>query len=252
MSLEEWRGPVVGVLGGLGPAATVTFLDELVRLTEADRDQDHVDAIVLQHGSVPDRTAAILRDGPSPGPALARDARMLQSLGVDLVALPCNSAHVFIDEIEDGLDIEVLSIVDITAQRAVQAAAGRAVGEAPHTVAVFATEGTIAAGTYERALRRLGASPWLPPGEVQASITTIIYDQVKAGRPADVTMLHELLDTALASGADSVVLGCTELSVVYAREPSLQMRGEVVDSLRSLAVATIERSGRRVRSDLSR
>ncbi|MDO5503151.1 MAG: amino acid racemase, partial [Actinomycetia bacterium] len=235
MSLDGWQGTVVGILGGLGPAATVTFLDELVRLTDAHRDQDHVDAVVLQHGSVPDRTEAIIGTGPSPGPVLARDAQRLAAFGVDLIALPCNSAHAFIDEIEADLEVDVLSIVDITAERAARAPA--------RTVAVFATEGTVAAGTYARALEARGVTPWLPPSPMQAQITAIIYDQVKAGEPADVALLTSLVDEALDAGADVVLFGCTELSVVYAAEPVLQARPEIVDSLRTLAVATIERSG---------
>jgi len=268
MSLDGWQTPVVGVLGGLGPAATVTFLGQLVELTDAHRDQDHVDAIVLQHGSVPDRTQAILGAGPSPGPALARDARRLEQLGVDFIALPCNSAHAFKAEIVEGLEVEVISIVDITAEQAARQAAARgrrrgrdgdgergganvqaSDGEsgARHTVALFATEGTVAAGTYARALEAAGATPWIPPAEMQAQITAIIYDQVKAGEPADVALLGELTDRALAAGAHVVLFGCTELSVVYAEVPELQARPEIVDSLRTLAIATIERAGRRVR-----
>ncbi|NLJ53106.1 MAG: aspartate racemase, partial [Intrasporangiaceae bacterium] len=118
---------------------------------------------------------------------------------------------------------------------------------ARHTVALFATEGTVAAGTYARALEAAGATPWIPPAEMQAQITAIIYDQVKAGEPADVALLGELTDRALAAGAHVVLFGCTELSVVYAEVPELQARPEIVDSLRTLAIATIERAGRRVR-----
>ena len=259
MSLDGWSGPVVGILGGLGPAATVTFLDELVRLTDAHQDQDHVDVVVLQHGSIPDRTAAILGDGPSPGPVIARDAQRLAALGVDLIALPCNSAHAFRDEIDADLPVELISIVDITADRAALVArekslpesagekAGRGESDAPHTAAIFATAGTIAAGTYARALESRGVTPWIPPADMQAQITGIIYDQVKAGEPADVGLLTDLTDKALSAGADVVVFGCTELSIIYAAEESLKARPEIVDSLRSLVLTTIERSGRRVR-----
>ena len=248
MSLKHWREPVVGILGGLGPAATVTFLDELVRLTDAPTDQDHVDAVVLQHGSIPDRTQAILHDGPSPAPALAKDCRWLESLGVSFIALPCNSAHAYRAEIEAGLDVELISIVDVTAAKAAEIAATLGESGAPHTAAVFATEGTIAAGTYARALEAQGVRPWIPPADMQAQITTIIYDQVKAGQPADVALLHDLTDRARAAGAEVVVFGCTELSVVYADDADLQARDDVIDSLRSLAIATIEKAGRRVRA----
>lgn len=245
--MEHWTKPVVGVLGGLGPAATVTFLDLLVRLTEADKDQDHVDAVVLQHSSVPDRTQAILHGAPSPGPVLARDAQLLEQMGVDFVVLPCNSAHAFIDEIAEGLSVDVLSIVGLSAGQAVETAASRADDPGPHTIGVFATEGTIAAQTYEKAVRERGARAWIPPGDMQADLTTIIYDQVKGGRPVDVELLTRLVDRALAEGCDAVLFGCTELSIVYAEVEDLSERWEVVDSLETLAVATIERAGRHVR-----
>lgn len=245
--MDHWNKPVVGILGGLGPAATVTFLDELVRLTDASRDQDHVDAVVLQHSSVPDRTEAILHDGPSPGPVLARDARLLEQMGVDFIVLPCNSAHAFIGDIREGLSVELLSIVGLAGEQAAEVAACRSAEAGPHTIGVFATEGTVAAQTYEKDLRGRGARAWIPPSDMQADLSTIIYDQVKAGRPADADLLGRLVDRALAEGCDAVLLGCTELSIIYAAQEELSQRLEVVDSLETLAIATIERTGRRVR-----
>lgn len=245
--MRHWTKPVVGILGGLGPAATVTFLDELVRLTDADRDQDHVDAVVLQHSSAPDRTEAILHDSPSPGPVLARDAQLLEQMGVDFIVLPCNSAHAFIGDIRGGLSVELLSIVGLAGKQAVDTAASRSGDAGPYTIGVFATEGTIAAKTYEKDLRGRGARAWIPPADMQADLTTIIYDQVKAGRPADVGLLGRLIDRALVEGCDAVLLACTELSIIYAQQQELSERWEVVDSLETLAIATIERCGRRVR-----
>lgn len=245
--MEHWSQPIAGILGGLGPAATVTFLDELVRLTDASRDQDHVDAVVLQHSSVPDRTEAILHDAPSPGPVLARDAQLLERMGVDFIVLPCNSAHAFIGDIREGLSVELLSIVGLAGEQAVEVAASRSAQPGPHTIGVFATEGTIAAQTYDKDLRGRGARAWIPPSDMQADLTAIIYDQVKAGRPADADLLGRLVDRALAEGCHAVLFGCTELSIIYAQEEELSGRLEIVDSLETLALATIERSGRRVR-----
>lgn len=238
MTMEGWTAPVVGVLGGLGPAATVTFLEELVRLTPAARDQDHIDAVVLQHSSTPDRTAAVLAGGPSPGPPLAADAQRLERLGVDLIVMPCNSAQAFVRDIEAATSLPLLSIVDLTAERAVAQA-----GETP--IAVFATEGTMAAGTYTEAITARGGTPWVPPPEVQADLTAIIYDQVKAGRPVDLNQFDRAVETALAAGCSVVLLGCTELSVVYVRH-ALDARPELVDSLRCLVLGTLRAAGKEV------
>lgn len=236
MTAPGWRSPIVGVMGGLGPAATVSFLDLLVRLTRADRDQDHLDAIVLQHATVPDRTAALLDpSAPNPTPALVADAVRLQQMGADFVVLPCNSANIFTEPVQRALEIDLLSIVEETAAVAVAATAG--------PIAVFATEGTIRARTYHDAIARRDGQTWTPPTALQDTISAIIYDQVKAGRHVDLASLHRSVDTALDAGCAAVIFGCTELSVVFDRE-HLGFRSEIVDSLRTLAEATIRRAGR--------
>lgn len=240
MSIEGWNSPVVGVLGGLGPAATVTFLDQLVRWTYAERDQDHLDAVVLQHSTTPDRTQAVLDPAaPSPVPALRSDALRLQRLGADFLVLPCNTAHHFVEPVIEAISIELISIVDITARRAVELATG--------PIAVFATVGTITARAYHDAIEAAGGIPWTPPADLQADITAIIYDQVKAGAPVDQHLLERCIARALGAGCSHVVFGCTELSVVY-DEAGLGWRTELVDSLRTLAVATILRAGRSLRA----
>lgn len=236
MSAEGWSSPIVGVMGGLGPAATVSFLDLLVRLTKADRDQDHIDAIVLQHSTTPDRTAALLDPtAPDPTPALVADAQRLERMGADFLVLPCNSANIFTEPVERAIGIELLSIVQETARVALALADG--------PIAVFATEGTIHAGTYHEAITRGGGIAWTPPRPLQATISAIIYDQVKAGRPVDLGALHASIDVAREAGCSHVIFGCTELSVVYDRE-GLSERVDVVDSLRTLAEATIRKAGR--------
>ncbi len=226
----------VGVIGGVGPAATVCFLDLVVRHTAADRDQDHVDLVVLQHASIPDRTAYILgRSDEDPGPVMAADARRLEHLGVGFVVVPCNTAHHFTDEVAAAVDVPVLSIVDETADE---------VATRPGTarVGVLATSGTLAARVYQRALEARGLEPIVPDDADQDVVMGIIYDQVKAGRPADVAALHGVADRLAARGADVVVLGCTELSVVAA-EHDLLADARYVDSLDVLARRTVERAG---------
>ena len=237
--LEEadWSRPVVGVLGGLGPAATAVFLDVLVRATAADSDQGHLDLLVSQHSTTPDRTAGILDpEAADPGPIIARDALMLERAGVDLLVLPCNTAHHYARQVEDATAIPLLSIVETTARTAVRRAEG-----AP--VAVFATEGNIHAGVYQDAISRAGGSAWTPGPELQADVGRLIYDQVKAGAPVDVELFDSCIERVLDQGAGVVVLGCTELSVVYDQHG---YRGDprLVDSLTELARVTVRHAGK--------
>lgn len=235
-----WRSPVVGVLGGLGPAATAVFLDLLVQATDASTDQEHLDLLVSQHATTPDRTAHILdSSAPDPGPVLARDARMLERAGVGMLVLPCNTAHHYVRQVTEATELPLVSIVEETARAAV-AAAGP---EAP--VAVFATEGNIHARVYQEALEAAGGSALVPGRDLQDRINAIIYDQVKAGRPVDLELVESCLDEAVDQGAGTVVLGCTELSVVYDRNG---LRGDprITDSLTELARRTVLAAGGRL------
>lgn len=235
----DWSAPVVGVLGGLGPAATATFLDVLVRATDARCDQEHLDLLVSQHSSTPDRTARILdASAPDPGPVIARDAVMLERAGAGLLVLPCNTAHHFVRGVQQATTVPFVSIVDATAE-----AAARRAAERGGSVAVFATEGNVRAEVFQHALAARGLEAHVPDAALQADINTLIYEQVKANRPVDLRLFESCLERAGAAGAGSVVLGCTELSVIHDRH---DYRGDarIVDSLTELARATVRAAGR--------
>ena len=236
-----WSEPVVGVVGGLGPAATALFLQLIVDLTPATKDQDHLDLIVLDHSSTVDRTAYILdpENAADPGPGLARDAARLAALGAAFVSIPCNTAHHFIDQITAASGLDIVDVVNETA-----AAAVRAAGSKP--VAVLATDGTRAAGVYQGALERLGADVLLPDEDQQRLVMSVIYDGVKAGGPVDVAGLLAVVTGLHSRGAGAVVMGCTELSVIYAQQGWSQREG-IVDSVETLARATVQRAGREPR-----
>lgn len=231
-----WRAPVVGVLGGLGPAATAVFLDLLVRATDAASDQEHLDLLVSQHSTTPDRTARILDEtAADPGPVLARDATMLERAGVGLLVLPCNTAHHFVRRIEAVTSVPFVSIVDATVELAAQR-----VGP-DGTVAVFATEGNVHARVYQDALEARGLRALVPDAELQGRINTLIYEQVKANRPVDRDLFERCVAEAVGLGAGTVVLGCTELSVIYDQHG---FRGDerLTDSLTELARQTVLRA----------
>lgn len=233
----------VGVIGGVGPQATAYFLDMVVRLTAAERDQDHLDMVVLNHASIPDRTAFILgASAEDPGPVMAEDARRLAAFGVDFLVLPCNTAHHFTREIEAAVDVPLVNIVAETV-----AEVSRRVADLT-AVGLLATSGTVRAGVYQRAIEAAGARTVLPDEQGQASLMRIIYDQVKAGRPVDVEEFRALVAGLRAQGAQAVVLGCTELSVVAADFDLLAQDAGLVDSLDVLARRTIERAGGTVRA----
>ncbi len=232
----------VGVIGGVGPQATAYFLDMIVRLTEAARDQDHLDVVVFNHATIPDRTAFILgTSDEDPGPVMARDAARLERFGVAFLVVPCNTAHHFTDQVVAAVSVPVLSIIDETvAEAARRVPVLRRVG-------VLATSGTLHAKVYHHALEAAGVEALQPSPEDQAIVMEIIYDQVKAGRPVDLAAFAGVVDRLRAAGAQVVVLGCTELSIVAADHGLLEADRTLVDSLDVLARRTIERAGHTVR-----
>lgn len=234
--------PPVGVIGGVGPQATAYFLDMVVRLTEAARDQDHLDMVVLNHATIPDRTAFIVGESDEdPGPVMAEDARRLERFGVQFLVLPCNTAHHFTDEVAAAVQVPLLNIVEETVAEAMRRVPGL------RTLGLLATTGTARAGVYQRAAQRHGITCVLPEDDGQATVMRIIYEQVKAGRPVDAEAFAAVVAGLRARGAEAVVLGCTELSVVAADLRLLATDRLLVDSLDVLARRTIERAGHRVR-----
>ena len=137
----------VGVIGGMGPDATVDFMSSVIGFTEAARDQDHVRMLIDNNPRVPCRQEALLGDGDDPGPVMADMARGLEAGGADFLVMPCNTAHAFADAIRDAVSIPLLSILDVT----VAACQGHA------AVGMLATRGCLDAGVYQKVFAASGA-----------------------------------------------------------------------------------------------
>ena len=201
----------LGIIGGLGPMATACLLELLVNMTDAARDQDHLNAIVYHQPSIPDRTAFILGKSPAdPLPPMRALAEKLDGQGVGCIIIPCNTAHYFYEDISRGLKAAFPHLIRETAaylKRAGVKAAG-----------VMATDGTIACGLYQKELEALGIRPVLPAPPEQKLVMSLIYDQVKAGKPADMAMFRQVTGALFAAGAEKIILGCTELSVIKQAE----------------------------------
>jgi len=231
----------VGVIGGVGPLATVYFLQKMVEMTDADQDQSHIDTITLNHATIPDRTAFLLgKSSRDPGPVLARDALKLEALGVDFIVMPCNTAHYFTQKILDAIEVPFLSIIDATVK------AARLRDPELKAVGLLATPGTISSRVYHAAFERYGIEVKTPNAADQDTVMRIIYDQVKAGHRPDVAALQAVADRLQTQGVQLIVLGCTELSVV-AMDYDLLADPRFIDSLDQLVRATIEMAGRSIR-----
>lgn len=232
----------VGILGGIGPLATVYFMQMIIEMTDADTDQEHINMLVSNHSTIPDRTEFILgRSGSSPAADMMEDALMLEKAGCSFIVIPCNTAHFFFKDIEQSVHIPVLNIIKETIDYA--AASGSHVKK----VGILATEGTIITDTYSLYGEAMGVECIAPDKEYQEKVNHIIYDKVKAGKPVTFEEIMEAVEHMRGKGCDAIVMGCTELSVAYKDLDLVNCCSDVVDSLTVLARRTVERAGKRLK-----
>ena len=211
----------LGIIGGVGPLATMFIGEMIVRRTKAQKDQDHLHTIIDNDTNIPDRTAFILDNTKdNPVPVIIEDAKKLASVGADIIAIPCNTAHTFYQEIEEGSPIPVVHMIRETAKRAADLGAKR--------VGILATTGTLTSRMYQEALEEFGITPVVPDNEMRSYVMSIIYDYVKAGKDVTLEDWQPIEEAMLALNCDRIVLGCTELSVV---NRDLKLSDIYIDSL---------------------
>ncbi|MGH2395476.1 MAG: aspartate/glutamate racemase family protein [bacterium] len=222
---------VIGVLGGLGPWATLDLFEKILTLTPAGKDQDHLRLIIDNNPKIPDRSPAIFGTGEDPTPALVETARNLERAGADFIVIPCNTAHFFYDAVRRAVSVPVLHIMNEVAASAGDAVPGL------RKVGVLATAATVRSRLYHDAFERLGVTVVGPDEQGQDAVNRAIYG-VKAGRMGpEVTRELVAVAAALVSeDAQAIVLGCTELPFVL-REQDLTV--PLLDSNLILASAAI-------------
>lgn len=207
---------VVGLLGGMGPAATVDLFARIVQATPARKDQDHLHILIDNNPAVPDRTAAILRGGADPLPALLAGLQRLETQGAELLAMPCNTAHHYLPALQDAAAGRFLDMIAETA-RALRAACG-----ADAVVGILATEGTLACGLYQNACRAAGLEPMTPDAGGVQTVMEAVYgaEGIKAGGPEAVAraQLQQVCADLERRGAQAILLGCTELPLALRAE----------------------------------
>ena len=228
----------VGVMGGLGPMSTVYFYDMIVRLTDANRDQEHIDMVVVNRATTPDRTDYIIgKSTNSPIEVLKKDAKRLESFGTDFLVITCNTAHYFYDEIRNSVDIPVLNIIEETVKYAKN--------QGHKKLGILATTGNISTKLYQNMCQKHGIEFLILDENRQADIMSIIYDDIKSGKPADMDKFNCIVDYLRENDCDGAILGCTELSIL--KNDNNLDNEFYIDSLEVLAVKTIENCGKKVK-----
>ena len=229
--LDADRGfGVLGILGGMGPMATIDLAAKIIALTPALRDQDHLPMVIASMPQIPSRVAAISNDGPSPLPAMLAVLARLRAAGAERVAIACNTAHVWRAQLAAASPLPIFDMIEL-------AVGGLAPDD--HRVAVIGTSGTRQAGLYGDALCRTGREPVeLDPAQQRELIDTAI-DRVKAGHPEHAAPLFEAAARRLvARGAQRIILACTEVPIAFERLPA-EWRALTLDATGTLARACV-------------
>ncbi|MCZ8269811.1 MAG: amino acid racemase [Beijerinckiaceae bacterium] len=214
---------MIGVLGGMGPLATVDFMQKIIHLTPAERDQDHIPMVVVSVPQIPDRATAVLAGTDDPFPGILSALRMLERAGVELIVIPCNTAHVWFDRLAASTDVELIHMADAVRRR---------IGSMEGRVALMATEGTVRAGFYPRYLCGENRAVFAPPKGIQG----LVNRAVAAVKAADLGLARAVMEEAatalLADGATHLLLACTELPIAVA---GASFEARCLDATRCLA-----------------
>lgn len=225
----------LGIIGGLGPAASAFFYQRITDHTEASCDQEHIDLILLSHATLPDRTACIESgDDQEIIRLLREDVKTLEALGAANIAIPCNTSHFFLKKVQEVSSVPIINMIYESVQTAI------------HTypnvkrIGIMATDGTIDTGLYHKECEAVDVIPISPSPERQKDVMSLIYDDIKSGKEADVSKFERVMQEFRDRECDVVILACTELSV-YAETHELP--DICLDAMDVLVRKSIECSG---------
>jgi aspartate racemase len=217
----------IGIVGGMGPMAGVLLQQMIIKMTSAERDQDHLRVICYTNPQIPDRSQSLREDGGDAYVAgIIESINVLEKAGAELIAIPCNTSHARLEDIAQSVSVPVLNMIDATLCKVRSLGAER--------IGILATDGAIASGVFQK---DASLSVIVPDAAAQREVMKVIYD-IKAGNYNDAktfAKIKELSTRLFDRGAQSVVLGCTELSL-YA---SLFSEGEIIDPLTELSRAAV-------------
>lgn len=226
---------IIGVLGGMGPAATADFYDKLIQATPAKCDQDHLKVLIFSNPQIPDRTAAIRGEGPDPLPALVATAETLARAGAHFLTIPCVTAHHFFDRLQAAVTVPILHLIRETV--------GAIGAEYPRLrrFGLLATSGTLQTGMFEAAFEPEGLAILACESGVQNSRVMEAIYAVKKGEPLDRPrcLIREAAAHLLERGAEAIIAGCTEVPLIL-HDGDLAV--PVIDPTWCLARAAVRRA----------
>ena len=224
---KQEKKPLLGVIGGMGTQATACFYEKLHKLQSVKTEQEYLDVLLYSMPSIPDRTAFITGQSTnSPLEHLIHGAQVLETAGVDCIAITCVTSHYFYDDISKAVKIPILNMLDETAKHVKE--------QGIKKVCLLATDGTLKGKTFHTALKKLDIEVTTPSKKTQTDIMTMIYE-IKRGIAVLPETLERITEESLKNRAEAVILGCTELCITAKENPT------IINTLEVLAGASIKK-----------
>lgn len=225
---------IIGILGGMGPEATIDLFYKIIKFTPAEKDQEHLRIIIDNNPKIPDRTAAILGKGEDPVPALQETAQNLEKAGADFIVIPCNTAHYFLSSIQESVNIPVLNMIEETAKETKK--------RIPQIkkVGLLASIGVYKSEIYHQRFKKFNIEVISPEEKDKEEIMKVIYT-IKAGdlskrvKKNILKITQKLID----KGAEAIIAGCTEIPLIL-KEGDVSV--PLIDPTQILAKAAVQKA----------
>lgn len=232
-------GKVLGIIGGMGPLATVKLFENIVLSTKANKDQEHIHILIDNNTLIPDRTDYILnKSSKDPKMELINSALKLEKMGADYLVMPCNTAHHFYNDIIQSINIPFLNMINETAKYIIENY------KEVKKIGLLATEGTIKAKVYDNIFESYGIEIITPAGDTQKYITQLIYN-IKEDLPQEnLDKVYNIMDELKEKGVDLFIAGCTEISVAI---DLYDLKGDIIDPMKVLTLKAIEFAGKNIK-----
>ena len=234
-AIPDMKKKSAGILGGMGPEATIDLMSRVVRCTPAKDDIDHIRMVIDNNPQVPSRIKALYeKTGEDPVPCIQDMARRLEAFGVDFLAMPCNTAHYYFDKIQNVVGIPFLNMIEIASKKIVQD-----LPEA-HAVGILASTVVLELGLYEKEFAKYRVRLITPPQPIQDELMRAIR-LIKTGQYDEKVLetLQIAADTLVGLGAEAIIVACTELSIISS---GLRSSAICYDSAQILAEAIVEKA----------
>ncbi|MCK9443923.1 MAG: amino acid racemase [Tissierellaceae bacterium] len=223
----------LGILGGMGPQATCQLFQRIIKLTNAENDQDHIHTIIDSNTKIPDRTEYILGNGKDPRPEMIKSIVKLEAMGVDNIAIPCNTAHFFYDDIKKYTKVNIINMIYEAGNYL------RKNNKEDKEYLLLATEGTYKTRVYEKYFNAMGLNILVPDDRDKKILMTWIYKVKSSAIDIELKEFEELVSKYTEAKDIPIIIGCTELSVLV---EEIKYRKKYFDSMTILAKKCVELS----------